>query len=487
MHKHIIAVDLGASSGRVILGVFQNQRLQLQEYHRFGNFLIEEQGHSCWDIDYLEGEIKTGINKVLQAGIAPDAIAIDTWGVDFVLTDDNGQRVGPCIAYRDKRTDGVMERFFNDIAKDAIYQKTGIQFLPFNTLYQLKALTEESPSWLGSVQRLQFIPDYLSYCLTGVEHCEYSNASTSQLINCHTKQWDHSLVAATGIPEQWLLAPQMPHCITGQYQIDDLSIPVISVASHDTASAVLAVPFTEKNAAYLSSGTWSLMGIERFQPITDPLASEMEFTNEGGAEGRFRILKNIMGLWLLQRVQAELEDYDFQELEVLASKAPAFISLINPDEQAFLNPTSMIEAIQIFCVTTGQVVPKTPGAITRCVLESLAMQYRKVYLDLNKLNGQPLEAIHIVGGGSKNRLLNQLCADACQSQVWTGPTEASAIGNLLGQLITLGVIADVDAARQVVSQSFPIQHYIPSSKNAFADHWPRFQALCGIKQLETQL
>ncbi|MCQ1059647.1 rhamnulokinase [Photobacterium sp. ZSDE20] len=483
--KNLIAIDLGAGSGRVILGVYDGKKLSLSEYHRFINNPIKCENHICWDIESLLKEIKTGIDKILQAGILPDCIAIDSWGVDFVLTDRNGGMLGLPVTYRDERTKGVMDKVIAQIGGDAIYKQSGIQFLSFNTLYQLVTLIQQQPCWLDDVDCLQFIPDYLGFRLTGQKNCEFTNATTSQMVDCHTGEWS-SILDDLAIPRQWLLPIQAPNRLISHYRSErfDVEIPFASVASHDTASAVLAVPFDCRKAAYLSSGTWSLMGMESLSPLVNAQAQQLNITNEGGAEGRFRVLKNIMGLWIVQRIQHELESYSFSDLVSLAETAPAFVSLINPDHAMFLNPPSMVEAVQAFCYQTEQPTPQSPGALIRCVLESLALQYRSVWVGLNALSEQPLEGIHIVGGGSQNALLNQWCADACGCPVWAGPIEASVVGNLCGQLIALQALSGVDAARRLVRDSFTITTYHPEGEALFSEQWQRFIALCNTELVE---
>lgn len=483
--KSVIAIDLGASSGRVIHGIYDCNKLNLNEFHRFENINVQCAESLCWDTDYLLSEIEQGIAKIINAGIRPDCMAIDSWGVDFVLTDEQGKKVGYTVTYRDTRTIGMMEEVIKQVGADYLYQHTGIQLLPFNTIYQLIALKKLQPEWLNQVKQLQFIPDYLGYCLTGVMNCEYTNATTSQMVNCQTGQWDKALLSKLSLPINWLLPITKPNKVIASYvvknskqQSDTFSIPLASIASHDTASAVLAVPKTQANVAYLSSGTWSLMGIESDKAIVSDIAKNFNMTNEGGAEGKFRVLKNIMGLWLIQGIQKELVQYSFSELVTLAQQATPFRSLINPDHVSFLNPTSMVAAIQQFCEQQQQPIPRSPGELTRCAMESLALQYRSVWEALNLLSDQPLAGIHIVGGGCQNQFLNQLCADACCCDVWAGPIEASAIGNICGQLIAIGEIENVLEARQVINHSFDIVTYKPNSSNSFDEHSVRYLKLC---------
>ncbi len=478
MSTKVIAVDLGASSGRVILAECSQQQIHLSEIHRFKNELVKVEQQDCWPLEQLLSEIKYGINVVLGQGIIPDSIGIDTWGVDFVLLDKQGQALDNFVSYRDARTQGIMESFLTEsISKQQVYQITGIQFLPFNTLYQLQALTKQQPSWWSQVNRLLFIPDYLNYRLTGIENCEYSNASTSQLLDCHTKQWSSVLLDKIQVPQQWLLEPKLPNHIIGHYQVQGHAIPVASIASHDTASAVAATPLQSQSTAFLSSGTWSLMGIERLQPVINQSTTELEITHEGGAEGRFRMLKNIMGLWLVQRLQIEFSDYSFAQLVELARTVPPFRSLIDPDDQRFLNPTSMSAAIQAFCRDTQQPIPETLSEMVRCVYDSLALKYQKVFADLNRISDVQLDAIHIIGGGANNRFLNQLCADICQVRVYANPTEASSLGNVIGQLVALGKIPDISAGRDMIRHSFPIQTYLPQPCDDLDEVLSRFNHL----------
>jgi len=477
--KKLLAADIGASSGRVMLGVYKDGQISLDEIHRFNNGPHMIQGQACWDIDFLFEQVVIGIEKALDAGHDIDSMGIDTWGVDFVLIDKDGNRLGEAVSYRDARTNDVYDLLIKKLSKKFIYAKTGIQFLPFNTIFQLAALNKQQPEWIQDVDKLLFIPDYLNFKLTGVKHCEYTNATTSQLIDCQTKLWDPELLQSVGISNKWFIEPALPNRLIGSYlSKNNHQVPVASIASHDTASAILALPTNENNVVYISSGTWSLIGIESEKAINTPLAKTLNITNEGGAESRFRVLKNIMGLWLIQKVQKECEHFSFTELVSLAEQAKPFSCLIDPDHISFLNPTSMIDAIQTFCSETNQYIPKTEGEIARCIFESLAFQYRRVWLELCELKGEAISCIHIIGGGIQNKLLNQLCADACGISVTTGPVEASAIGNLCGQLIALDEIKSVWEAREVVAHSFSIETYTPNQTSAFLDKWLEFERVC---------
>lgn len=485
--KHLIAVDLGASSGRVTLGRFDQGMLSLTEYHRFSNGVVcDADNQLCWDLETLLTEIKVGIAKVQNEGITVDCMGIDTWGVDFALLDKHGNTLGKTVSYRDSRTNETFDDVVTRIGKDTIYQTTGIQFLPFNTIYQLAAVVKSQPEWLSDVSRLLLIPDYLGFKLTGVPHCEYTNASTTQLLNCQTYDWDSELLSQIGVPEKWFLKPSLPNQIIGRYYPDiNEPIPLASIASHDTASAILALPQGGEEFAYISSGTWSLMGIESDEAITHELAQRFNITNEGGAEHQFRVLKNIMGLWLIQNVQKELGEFSFAQLVELAQASQPFRSLINPDDICFLSPTSMTEAIQNYCAASEQPVPQSAGELARCVFESLAFQYKKVWIELNELRQVRLQKIQIIGGGSQNEFLNQLCADACECEVSAGPVEASALGNLCGQLIALNEIHNVKQARQIVRDSFPMKKYMPVASNSasFGEHWSRFMSLTTRKSV----
>ncbi|SDQ13008.1 rhamnulokinase [Pseudovibrio sp. Tun.PSC04-5.I4] len=466
MLKQLVTVDLGASSGRVILGSFDGEHISLKEWHRFDGYHLVSGDRCEWDIDRIHQEICHGIDLILDSGITPDGIGIDTWGVDFVLTDALGNRLGKAVSYRDARSAGVMEEVVADLGEEFIYAATGIQFLPFNTIYQLKALLNSKPAWLGDVSNLQFIPDYLGYLLTGETNCEYTFASTSQLLNCKTKMWDANLIEALGIPRHWFLPVSQPNHVIGNYEVRGHSIPVISIASHDTAAAVAAVAMSEPDSAFISSGTWSLIGIEEPEALTSDAARLLNVANEGGVE-KFRVLKNVSGLWFAQMLREELGIASFAELVKLAEAAPVFRCFIDTNEPRFLNPASMIDEIKAYCVETNQDVPQTAGALARTIFESLAVLYRSVLNDMADLRGHPIPAIHVVGGGSQNLFLNQLCADACEIPVIAGPAEASATGNLMCQLIALGAVKDLPAGRQLISQSFSSTHFSPQSNNCF--------------------
>lgn len=479
--RSIVAVDLGASSGRVMLAQWHSssQKITLRQVHRFSNSFISLGGQDCWDLDTLEREILSGLQSLDQVGTVMDSIGIDTWGVDYVLLDRKGGRVGAPVSYRDHRTDGIMPAVQRDLGREAIYQRTGIQFLPFNTLYQLKAWRREQPADLDQVAHMILIPDYFGFRLTGTLNWEYTNASTTQLLNLSTGDWDQALLDYLEIPRRWLGTPTPPGNSLGHWlSPSGQAVPVVAVASHDTASAVVAAPLHGAGCAYLSSGTWSLMGIDSDRPFNDANALAMNMTNEGGLNGRYRVLKNIMGLWLLQRVCAELAVTDLDGLLAQAARLPGYVSLINPNDPRFINPGSMVAAIRQACRDHHQPVPEQPAALARCIFDSLALLYRQVFNELASLRGKPLERLHIVGGGCLNHLLNQLCADSCQVTVTAGPVEASTLGNIGCQLMALGEITDVAHWRSTVEQNFPLRHYTPNPDPHFAVYWQRFLAIC---------
>ncbi|ARD63345.1 rhamnulokinase [Kosakonia radicincitans DSM 16656] len=484
--RHCVAVDLGASSGRVMLARYDSQQriLSLREIHRFSNCLQKVDGFDCWDIDSLESEIRLGLLKVCEEGIQPDSIGIDTWGVDYILINRDGQRVGLPIAYRDDRTDGVMQRAMQNPGKADIYRRSGIQFLPFNTLYQLRALTEQQPELIDQVAHALLIPDYFSYRLTGQLNWEYTNATTTQLVNINTDNWDDTLLAWAGVPASWFGTATHPGNVIGHWICPQgNAIPVVAVASHDTASAVIASPLADKDAAYLSSGTWSLMGFESKTPYTSDDALAANITNEGGAEGRYRVLKNIMGLWLLQRVLREQQISDLPALIAVTEQLAPCRFVINPNDDRFINPQNMSAELQAACREAGQPVPQNAAELARCIFDSLALLYADILAELAFLRGKPFSRLHIVGGGCQNQLLNQLCADACGLPVVAGPVEASTLGNIGIQLMTLDELSNVDDFRQVVASNHNLITFTPNPDHEIARYVARFQQKRQTKEL----
>lgn len=476
--RHCVAVDLGASSGRVMLTSYEpgQQTLALREIHRFTNSLQKVDGFDCWDIDSLENEIRCGLVKVCEQGILIDSIGIDTWGVDYVLLDKQGQRVGLPVSYRDARTQGLMRHAEEQMGRADIYRRSGIQFLPFNTLYQLRALVEQQPELVSQAAHALLIPDYLSFRLTGQMNWEYTNATTTQLVNINSDNWDEELLNWTGAPREWFGTPTHPGNVIGHWICPQGNhIPVVAVASHDTASAVIASPLASKNAAYLSSGTWSLMGFESKTPCTSDEALKANITNEGGAEGRYRVLKNIMGLWLLQRVLKEQNVGDLSALIARTAALPACRFVIDCNDDRFINPDNMSAEIQAACRESGQPVPASDAELARCIFDSLALLYARVLNELSALRDQPFSQLHIVGGGCQNELLNQLCADACGITVVAGPIEASTLGNIGIQLMTLDELHNVDEFRQVVRQNYALTTFTPNPESEIARFVAQFQ------------
>ena len=476
--RHCVAVDLGASSGRVMLAGYQpgQQTLALREIHRFTNSLQKVDGFDCWDLDSLEGEICRGLEKVCEQGILIDSIGIDTWGVDYVLLDKAGQRVGLPVSYRDSRTQGLMRHAEEQLGRAEIYRRSGIQFLPFNTLYQLRALVEQQPELVSQAAHALLIPDYFSFRLTGNMNWEYTNATTTQLVNINRYRWDYDVLKGRGAPRDWFGTPTHPGNVIGHWICPQgNNIPVVAVASHDTASAVIASPLASKNAAYLSSGTWSLMGFESKTPCTSDAALRANITNEGGAEGRYRVLKNIMGLWLLQRVLKEQNVGDLPALIARTAALPACRFVIDCNDDRFINPDNMSAEIQAACREAGQPVPDTDAELARCIFDSLALLYARVLNELAALRGQPFSQLHIVGGGCQNELLNQLCADACGITVTAGPIEASTLGNIGIQLMTLDELHNVDEFRQVVRQNYALTTFTPNPESEIARFVAQFQ------------
>lgn len=485
---HLAAVDLGAESGRVMLARFDGTQLVLEEAHRFPNGPVRVRETLHWDILRLWAEIKRGLSLCAQKAGGPLAsMGVDAWGVDFGLLDRHGQLLGNPVHYRDARTTGMMERAFSYVPRDRIFEQTGIQFMPINTLYQLLALAEAHSPQLAQAEQCLTIPDLLNYWLTGRAANEFSNATTTQCYNPLTYHWAQELLAALHIPPHIFGEIVAPGTKLGslhpsvQAETGLGAVPVIAPATHDTGSAVAAVPMLAGDAIYLSSGTWSLMGVEIPQPIINAQTLAYNFTNEGGVGGTFRLLKNIMGLWLVQECQREwanvLPDTSYAYLTQLAAEAPAFSALILPNAERFLAPGGMPARIQQFCRETGQTVPETPGAILRAALESLALEYRWVAERLDELTGRAHTAIHIIGGGSQNHLLNQFAANATGRMVLAGPVEATALGNALVQLMALGHFSRLAEGRAFIHQSFSPEIFQPREPERWQAAYERFLEL----------
>ncbi|MEU4291094.1 rhamnulokinase family protein [Kribbella sp. NPDC026596] len=463
--KRVAAVDLGASSGRVMLGAVGDGRLDLTEIHRFWNGPVQVSGTLHWDILHLYRSLLEG----LRTAGAVDGIGIDSWAVDYGLLDTSGRLLSNPVHYRDSRTDGVMERVLEKVSASELYEITGLQQLPFNTIYQLAA-----ENALDRAEVLLMIPDLLSYWLTGEVGAERTNASTTQLYDVRARGWSDVLAAKVGIPRELLPALREPGEVVGTllpYVVEetglDAATPVIAVGSHDTASSVVAVPAGDERFAYISSGTWSLVGLELEAPVLTEEARSANFTNEGGVDGRTRFLRNVMGLWILQECQRVWGDDDLPRLLQEAADAPPFAVLIDPDAPEFLAPGNMPQRIDEHCRATGQEPPRSRAAAVRCVLESLALAYRRTLRSAQSIADRAVDVLHVIGGGSQNELLCQLTADACGLPVLAGPVEASALGNVLVQARALGEpLPDLSAMRALVRSTHHLRRYDPQGKPA---------------------
>jgi len=473
---NLLAFDFGASSGRAVLGRFDGKKLELEDIHRFPNRPVTVAGTMHWDVLRLFEELLTGIAagaKVASGKLA--SLGVDTWGVDFGLLDRQGQLLQNPVAYRDPRTDGILERAFARVPRREIFQATGVQFLQFNSLFQLYAMAEQQSPILELADRLLMMPDLFNYFLTGKICAEFTNATTTQAYDPRQDAWAVPLLRRLGLPIHLFPVIVQPGTMLGKLlpdiagEIAVPQVPVIAPATHDTGSAVAAVPADGKQSwAYLSSGTWSILGVEIPEPIINDQALAHNFTNEGGVEDTFRFLKNITGLWLIQECQRvwSLEDgkpMSFDQLNRLARQARPATSLVDPDAPDFLRPGNMPKAIQDYCRRTRQPLPKDRGAIVRCALISLARKYQEVLGKLEDLWGKKIEVLHVIGGGAKNQLLCQWTADACQIPVLAGPVEATAIGNLCVQLMALGKLDSLAEARALIRESFPVKRYDPTA------------------------
>lgn len=484
--KQFLAFDLGAESGRGILGRLDGCRLNLEVIHRFPNGAVHTLDSLHWDVLFLYHEILQ-ILRLCAAKHGPlDGVGVDTWGVDFALLGRGGVLLGNPRHYRDPHTEGMMEQAFTRVPHAQIFRQTGIQFMRFNTLFQLLALQCDRSPLLEAAETMLFMPDLFHYWLTGIKVNEYTDASTSQMLNPQTRSWAYEMIGAFGLPTKTLGTLVQPGTVLGPLRASVVAetginaAPVIAPASHDTASAVVAVPASAPSWAYISSGTWSLMGVELNQPLVSEAALEANFTNEGGAGGTTRFLKNIMGLWLVQECRRAWEragnPHSYEELMNRADKATPFASLVDPNDSSFILPPNMPAALAEFCRRTGQRAPDSIGATVRCALESLALCYRWVLERLEALTGQRAEVIHIVGGGSQNGLLNQFTADACNRPVLAGPVEATAIGNVLVQALGAGVLGSLAGAREVVRRSFEVRTFAPRQPDAWHEPYERFRA-----------
>ena len=487
---NLLGFDFGASSGRAMLGTLEDGKLTIREIHRFLNEPVTLCGRFVWDIPRLFHEMKQALLKLSRSGEAVDAIGIDTWGVDFGLLDQNGHLLGLPVHYRDARTEGMREKVRAIVPDVELFARTGIAYNTFNTLYQLYAMKSEGDPTLESAHDLLFLPDLLAYFLTGKKGTEYTIASTSQLLDPYTRKWDHELMEKLGIPARIFGEVKLPGEVRGTLlpeiarECGVAEIPIIAVGGHDTASAVAAVPAREKDFAYISSGTWSLLGAEIEKPLCTEGVMKANYTNEGGVDGSIRLLKNIMGLWIIQECKREWDrrgsETSFGELVELSMQAPAFKAIIDVDDPSFLAPGDMPARVQAYCERSGQAVPEGKGEISRVVYESLALKYRWAIGRLEEdMLKKPIQALHIVGGGSKNMLLNRFTAEAIQRPVIAGPDEGTIIGNLLVQARALGAISDMRALRQVVEDSFPTQTCLPETDGkAWDEAYQRYLNVC---------
>lgn len=482
MTANFLAVDLGATSGRTILGSIVEGKVEQRELTRFPNPIIETGGHFYWDIFVLYGEIVRSLKKVAAEGLDIASIGIDTWGVDVVMIGRDGGVLRNPYCYRDPHTDGAMEEYFKLVPKERVYEKTGIQFMPFNTLFQLSTLKRNHDSAFEAADKILFIPDALSYMLTGEAVCEYTILSTSQFLDPRTQRIDPELIGVLGLDERRFGRYVNPGEKVGRLteEVQRLTgmgaVPVVAVAGHDTGSAVAAVPAEDERFAYLSCGTWSLLGIETKDAIISDKSFEYNFTNEGGIEGTTRFLKNICGMWLLERCRKEWTDApaDVRQVSEDSMTAPAFQSFIFPDASDFANPVSMVEAIQNYCQKTGQPVPQDYKAMTRCIFESLAMRYRQVLDYLKEMAPFPIERLHVIGGGSRNEYLMQMTANSLGIPVVTGPVEGTAIGNIMLQAKAVGLVKDRFEMRQMIADSIEMKTYLPQEKEVWDEAYERY-------------
>lgn len=466
MPKYFLAIDIGASGGRHILGYLEKGRLQLEEIYRFPNGMVEQNGQLIWNVDLLFKEILKGMKRCKELGKIPESVGIDTWAVDFCLLDENGQRLGEAVAYRDARTRGMDRLVYDYISEEELYARTGIQKQPFNTIYQLMALKKQSPELLKQADKLLLIPDYLHYLLTGRCTTEYTNATTTQLVSPVTKDWDWELIDRLEYPRKIFL-PLIPPGTAVGYLSESVraqvgyDCQVVAPATHDTASAVMAVPAEGDYALYISSGTWSLMGTELRQADCSTESRLHNLTNEGGYDYRYRYLKNIMGLWMIQSARKELtRDLGYETICRLAVESD-IESLVDCNDSRFLAPENMTDEIQAACREQGMQVPFGIGQVAAVIYRSLAQCYEDTLHEIQRLTGRKYECIHVVGGGSNADFLNQLTAQAAQIPVLAGPGEATAIGNLCAQMISAGELENLSAARECIRESFTLQKFLP--------------------------
>ncbi len=449
-----LAIDIGASSGRHILGFLQNDKMTLEEIYRFENNIVKKDGTLCWDLELLFNEIKNGLKKCKELNKIPTTIGIDTWGVDFVLLDEEDNIVGDTVCYRDSRTIGMEEKVFKIVPKEELYKSTGIQVMNFNTIFQLMSIKELQ----NKAVNMLLIPDYFNFLLTGVKRMEYTNMTTTGLINAKEKNWDYHIIEKLGLNKKLFKEPSIPLTEVGDLSpeiVEEIGFnaKVILPATHDTGSAVAALP-TNKECVYISSGTWSLMGVELIEPLTSNLSMQLNFSNEGGINYRYRYLKNIMGLWMIQCLQKEWEEkLSFQQIADLASKSN-FVSIVDCNDNRFLAPKNMIKEVQKACSETGQPIPEDIGDIATVIYNSLAKCYGDTIKKIEELTGKEYKNIHIIGGGSNAVYLNKLTEKYTNKKVYAGPSEATAVGNILAQMIYDKEFDTLESGRECVKRSF---------------------------------
>ncbi len=470
--NYYLAVDIGASSGRHIIGYMENGQIKIKEMYRFVNRLYKKNGYLCWDFDLLFTEILNGLKKCREENMIPVSMGIDTWGVDFVLLDENDKVIGDTVGYRDPRTEGAAEEIFSLIPEEELYARTGIQKVNFNTVNQLWAIKKKNPEYLKAAKRFLMVPEYFNFLLTGRAMNEYTNASTTQMVNAKKATWDFELMEKLGYPTHIFGKLNAPGTSVGCFKkeiVDTVGFDceVVLPASHDTASAVVSLPMGKDDSGFdsvfISSGTWSLVGIERVEPDCSVKSMKLNFTNEGGYDLRYRYLKNIMGLWMIQSVKRELADkgetYTFDQLCDMAQAEADFPSVLDVDSQVFMAPESMLEAIVEYCRKTGQKVPENNGQILAAIYKSLAGAYARIANDLEDLTGTRFHSIKLVGGGCHDDYLNRLTAQLSGRKVYAGPSEATSIGNLCVQMIKAGELENLRHAREKIHDSFAIKEY----------------------------
>ena len=491
MKKTFLAIDLGATSGRSIVGSVESTKIEMKELTRFSNTIKKIHDHYYWNIFDLFEHIKEAMAVCAKDGIEIESIGIDTWGVDFAFVGEDGTILGLPYAYRDPHTEGAPQEYFKNVLPlDKVYGLTGIQIMNFNSLFQLYALKKENSSLLNCADKLLFMPDALAYLLTKNMVTEYTIASTSQILNPYTKKMENQLLEAMGIKKDLFSKVVMPGTVIGKVTEDIAKetglgqIPVIAVAGHDTASAVAAVPAKDEKFAYLSSGTWSLMGIETKDPIINEKSMELNFTNEGGVDGTTRFLKNITGMWIMEQCRKEWDkdvQYTYPQLVGMAQSAAPFKCMIDPDHASFANPESMTKAIMDYCDATGQKKPEGHAEIVRTIFESLALKYKYVLDMLRSVAPFDIERLHVIGGGSQNDLLNQLTANAIGIPVLAGPSEATAIGNIMIQAQAAGEVNSLQEMRNVIAASINIKEFAPQQQEMWSEAFSRFVKVCNLK------